>query len=228
MIFQPQVEWAKYAGLLTNYSRAPLFQSPAHAPPRVRLAKIAPRACTASGSFGQNARRYRAQVGFVWPSVVLFMSKHCFHYGFAGWLRSRKLASFAENVRGDRTPEPSQSPVRRIASITISSPHTPRTKARRSKPHRALITVLKDALLCMSRASFARKICSAVSSCSNAKSQHSATEYLRPEIAVAAAAGSEPRPEERACARLEGRPQARSSERPSFETGACRHAPSSG
>src|SRR5580700_2902421 len=89
------------------------------------------------------------------------MSKHCFHYGFAGWLRLRKLASFAENVRDDRTPEPSQSPVRRIAGITISSPHTPRTKARRSKPHRALITVLKDALLWMSRASFARKICSA-------------------------------------------------------------------
>ena len=131
------------------------------------------------------------------------MSKHCFHYDFAGWLRSRKLASFAENVGGDRTPEPSQSPVRRIASITISSPHTPRTKARRSKPHRALITVLKDALLCMSCASFARKICSAVSSCSNAKSQHSATEYLRPEIAVAAAAGSEPRPEERACGRMQ-------------------------
>jgi hypothetical protein len=36
-------------------------------------------------------------VGFVWPSVVLFMSKHCFHYGFARSLRSRKLASFAEN-----------------------------------------------------------------------------------------------------------------------------------
>ena len=96
-------------------------------------------------------------VGFVWPSVVLFMSKHCFHYGFAGWLRLRKLASFAENVRDDRTPEPSQSPVRRIAGMTISSPHTPRTKARRSKPHRALITVLKDTLLCMSRASFASK-----------------------------------------------------------------------
>jgi hypothetical protein len=91
------------------------------------------------------------------------MSKHCFHYGFAGWLRLRKLASFAENVRDDRTPEPSQSPVRRIAGITISSPHTPRTKARRSKPHRALITVLKGALLCMNRASFASKICSAFS-----------------------------------------------------------------
>jgi hypothetical protein len=85
------------------------------------------------------------------------MSKHCFHYGFARWLRLRKLASFAENVRDDCTPEPSPSPVRRIAGITISSPHTPRTKARRSKPHRALITVLKDALLCMSRASFASK-----------------------------------------------------------------------
>ena len=38
-------------------------------------------------------------VGFVWPSVVLFMSKHCFHYGFARSLRSRKLASFAEKLR---------------------------------------------------------------------------------------------------------------------------------
>src|SRR5438477_10010208 len=66
------------------------------------------------------------QVGFVWPNVVLFMSKHCFHYGFARWLRLRKLASFAENVRDDCTPEPSQSPVRRIAGITISSPHTSR------------------------------------------------------------------------------------------------------
>jgi hypothetical protein len=70
-----------------------------------------------------------------------------------------------------------------------------------------------------------RKICSAVSSCSKAKSQHPATEYLRPAIAVAVAARSDrsryrvfevrtyrrinqPRPEERACARLEGRPQA--------------------
>jgi hypothetical protein len=34
------------------------------------------------------------------------------------------------------------------------------------------------------------KICSAVASFSNAKSQHSATEYLRPEIAVAVAASS--------------------------------------
>src|ERR1700724_249204 len=39
---------------------------------------------------------------------------------------------------------------------------------------------------------------------------------------------NQPRPEERACARLEGRPQARSSQRPSFETlGAPSSAPSS-
>ena len=30
---------------------------------------------------------------------VLFISKHCFHYRFARWLRSRKLASFAENLK---------------------------------------------------------------------------------------------------------------------------------
>jgi hypothetical protein len=29
-------------------------------------------------------------LGFVWPTVVLFISKHCFHYRFAGWLCSRK------------------------------------------------------------------------------------------------------------------------------------------
>jgi hypothetical protein len=30
------------------------------------------------------------RLGFVWPTVVLFISKHCFHYRFAGWLCSRK------------------------------------------------------------------------------------------------------------------------------------------
>ena len=155
------------------------------------------------GSFGQHALLCRAQSGSFGqasccscPNIVFTM---VLPVGFVcgSWLRLRKMSETIAH------PEPSQSPVRRIAGITISSPHTPRTKARRSKPHRALITVLKDALLCMSRASFARKICSAkfcsaVSTCSSAKLQHSATEYLRLEIAVAAAASSEPRPEERA------------------------------
>jgi hypothetical protein len=114
-----------------------------------------------------NALLRRAPVGFVWPSVVLFMFKHCFHYGFAvgfvcgSWLRLRKLASFAENVRDDCTPrtKPISSAQDRRHNNLLTS-HA-KNKARRSKPHRAFITVLKDALLCMSPASFASKIRSA-------------------------------------------------------------------
>ena len=93
-----------------------------------------------------------------------------------------------------------------------------------------------------------RKICSAVPSCSNAKSQHPATEYLRPQIAVAVAAqlgtsilrsrvilrfayaphiGARVLEERLARVSKDGHKR-RSSQRPSFETGACRHAPSSG
>ena len=95
------------------------------------------------------------------------MFKHCFHYGFAvgfvcgSWLRLRKLASFAENVRDDCTPrtKPISSAQDRRHNNLLTS-HA-KNKARRSKPHRAFITVLKDALLCMSPASFASKIRSA-------------------------------------------------------------------
>jgi hypothetical protein len=65
-----------------------------------------------------------------------------------------------------------------------------KNKARRSKPHRALITVLKDALFCMNPASFASKICSAFSR----------FEHIAASINLVL--------RERACARLEGRPQA--------------------
>jgi hypothetical protein len=53
----------------------------------------------------------RALAGFVWPSVVLFMLKHCFYYGFAvgfvcgSWLRLRKMSKMVAhrtNTGGSR------------------------------------------------------------------------------------------------------------------------------
>ena len=159
----------KYTGLLTDYSRAQ-----GHAPPRVRLAKIAPRACAALGSFGQNAPRYRAL------SRVRLAKRRVVHVQTLFSLWFCRLASFAEVgfVCGKcqrrlhtRTKPVSSAQDRRHNNLLTA--HF-KNKARRSKPHRALITVQKDVLLYMSPASFASKICSAVSSCSNAKSQHSA------------------------------------------------------
>jgi hypothetical protein len=97
----------------------------------------------ASGSFGKNSAQSLHRLGFVWPkcsalsrsSRVRLAERRVVHVQtlFSLWfcpLASfvRKLASFAQNVRDDCTPEPSQSPVRRIAGITISSPHARRTK----------------------------------------------------------------------------------------------------
>ena len=155
-------------------------------------------------------RAIALELGFVWPSVVSFMSKHCFHYGFAvgfvcgSWLRLRKCQR--------RIAHPNQASLqwrRDRRHNNLLSSHA-KNKARRSRPHRALITVLKDALLCMS----SRFICK-----ENLFRVFEVRTYRR--IA-------QPRPEERACARLEGRPQARSCQRPSFETlgaHAARRAP---
>ena len=89
------------------------------------------------------------------------MFKHCFHYGFAvgfvcatRWLCLRKC----QRRLHSRAKPISSAQDRRHNNLLTS--HA-KNKARRSKPHRAFITVLKDALLCMSPASFASKIRSA-------------------------------------------------------------------
>ena len=79
-------------------------------------------------------------LGFVWPTVVLFISKHCFHYRFAGWLRSRKswlrlrktskmVAQFNQDGRRQMTaaiawcrPASAIAGSSRIAALTLTSP----------------------------------------------------------------------------------------------------------
>src|ERR1700738_2522810 len=43
-------------------------------------------------------------LGLVWPTVVVFISKHCFHYRSAGWLFSRVTAQVGwhQTVRRER------------------------------------------------------------------------------------------------------------------------------
>ena len=130
--------------------------------------------CSKSGSFGRASCCSCPNIVF---TMVLPVGFVCAEVGFVCAKCQRRSRS--------RTKPVSSAQDRRHNNLLTSRA---KNKARRSKPHRALITALKDALLCMSPASFASKTCSAVARCSSAKLQHSATEYLRPEIAVAVAA----------------------------------------
>src|SRR3984893_3432003 len=91
-------------------------------------------------------------LGFVWPTVVLFISKHCFHYRFAGWLCSRKSwLCLRKTLRVRKHPLPGLHLPSRACrgSPPYRSPHRAKNKARRSNPRRALPTLPKDALLYM-------------------------------------------------------------------------------
>src|ERR1700730_5842240 len=123
------------------------------------------------------------------------MSKHCFHYGFARWLRLcrswLRLRKMSETIA-----HPNQASLQCAGSPAQQSPHLTRQEqspAQQAAPgfdHSSKGRSFMHESRFIGKQNLFSKICSAVASCSSAKLQHSATEYLRPEIAVAVAASS--------------------------------------
>src|SRR3984893_15940674 len=103
--------------------------------------------CSKSGSFGRPSCCSCPNIVF---TMVLPVGFVCAEVGFVCGKCQRRSHT--------RTKPISSAQDRRHNNLLTS--HA-KNKARRSKPHRAFITVLKDALLCMSPASFASKIRSA-------------------------------------------------------------------